>query len=116
MRLTGAIHIGPLHHLPEWQAAGQQQPPLAASARPQHLVPSQCLFPSAEKLGTESKERMSLGSKQIVKREENVRGQSNLHLVGVPACSSGGRGIGKGDNWTARVWGDIPYSPSFFPP
>lgn len=68
--------------------------------------------PKCRKSGIESKERMSLRSKQIVKRKKAKRGgkESKLRLVGVPGyCSPGSRGVGsdkkrregKGDNWTA---------------
>lgn len=70
MRLTGAIHIGPLHHLPEWQRLwGGDSPPACPSAQGLLRV-----CPHVRQMGGESNERMSLRSKQIVKRKKKKWG------------------------------------------
>lgn len=119
MRLTGAIHIGPLHHLPEWQALGQSSPPVL-SARPQHLLPAQSLSPSAENQGLKAKRGCHSGQSRLSGGEKKMEGGERVKAssAGVPGCCSlGSRGVSfkkvwrvrKGDNWIARR-GAIPYS------
>lgn len=78
--------------------------------------------PKCRKSGTESKERMSLRSKQTVKRgnKKGGWGKSQNLSAGVPGCCSpGSRGVSpnkekwrvrKGDNWIVQEWEEIPYS------
>lgn len=114
MRLTGAIHIGPLHHLPEWQRLwGGDSPPACPSAQGLLRV-----CPHVRQMGGESNERMSLRSKQIVKRKKN--GEGRVKAGGSTALLfSWGKGVGsnlvrsKENSW---VWGEILYpSPSSLP-
>lgn len=97
MRLTGAIHISPLHHLPEWQRLwGGDSPPACPSAQGLLRV-----CPHVRQMGGESNERMSLRSKQIVKRKKKM-GRGESKLVGVPICCSPGGKVLAPTWWEAK--------------